>query len=97
VKRLVDLRDLELGQYKELTHMLRRDGIFLHETTTSFMAYGAILVTDADFPRAVEILRSESASYAARARAKWDDNGGSSTSRLMFAGWLVSSSTALSA
>jgi hypothetical protein len=72
VKRLVDLRDLEPGQYKELTHMLRRDGIFLHETTTSFMAYGAIVVTDADFPRAVEILRSESASYAARARAKWE-------------------------
>jgi hypothetical protein len=72
MKRLVDLRDLEPGQYKELTHMLRREGIFLHETTTNFMAYGAIWVRDDDFPRAIELLRGESASYAARARAKWE-------------------------
>ena len=36
------------------------------------MDYGALWVRDEDFLRAREILRTESALYAARARAKWE-------------------------
>ena len=72
MRRLVDLRHLETKQYEELTSLLQDAGISVNETISNFMDYGAIWVRDEDFPRAVAILRKESASFAARARKTWE-------------------------
>ena len=72
MKRLVDTGDLAEDQCRELASLLRQERISVRETHTHFMDYGALWVRDEDFLRAREILRTESALYAARARAKWE-------------------------
>ena len=72
MRRLVDLTDLETKQYEELIGLLRGSRIAMHETISNSMGNGAIWVRDSDFPRAVTILRKESASFAANARETWE-------------------------
>jgi transposase len=72
MKRLVDTGNLEEEQYQELASLLQRENIFVHETRTHLFDFGAFWVRDEDFARAQEILRAESADYAARARESWE-------------------------
>jgi hypothetical protein len=72
LKRLVDTGRLAEEQYVELTGLLRKAGIQFHETQTHLFSFGALWVLDEDFPRATEILRTESQAYAARAREEWE-------------------------
>ena len=72
MRRLVDTGHLAGSQYNELVSLLRQERIRFHETQTHFMDNGAIWVQDEDFPRATEVLRTESTVYGARARSKWE-------------------------
>jgi hypothetical protein len=72
VKRLVDTRHLEAEQYDELQSLLRQASIPVHETHTHLFSFGALWVPDESFDRAREILRNESAAFAARAREEWE-------------------------
>ncbi len=72
MKRLVDTRYLAEAQYDELMALLRAAGIAVHETPTHLFAFGALWVTDAEFERARDILRTQSKAYATRARDDWE-------------------------
>src|ERR1044071_6178421 len=72
MRRLVDTGQLAGPQYKELVSLLHQERIRFHETQTHFMDNGAIWVQDNDFPRATEILRTESTVYGVRTRSKWE-------------------------
>jgi hypothetical protein len=72
MKRLVDSAQLDEPQYKELVSLLRQERIPFHETQTHFMDNGAIWVAEEHFSRATDVLRTESAVYGARAKAKWE-------------------------
>jgi hypothetical protein len=72
MKRLVDIGRLEEDQFDELLVLLNNAGIRHHETQTHLFSFGAIWVLEEDFPRATEILRTESKAYAARAREEWE-------------------------
>jgi hypothetical protein len=72
MKRLVHTHHLADEQYDELTALLRQAGIHVHETHTHLLSFGALWVPDEEFERARDILRSESAAFAAQARATWE-------------------------
>jgi len=72
VKRLVGLAQLESDQLAELRALLDSHGIRFSETPPTLLGFGSIWVEDEDFPRARELLRQESATFAAQARAQWE-------------------------
>ncbi len=72
MKRLFDTGDLADDQCKELASRLLEERIFVHETRTRFLDFGALWVKDEDLSRAREVLRTESALYAPRVLAKWE-------------------------
>ena len=72
MKRLVEHRFLTEEQHAELLALLRKADVPFHETPTHLLSFGAIWVLEEDFGRAREILREESAAYAARAKEEWE-------------------------
>jgi hypothetical protein len=71
MKRLVGLSQLEDKQHEELLELLRSHGIEHRETPPSLLSFGAIWVRNEDFALARELLRQESAAFAAQARELW--------------------------
>ena len=72
MKRLVDHRYLADAQHAELRALLEKAGVPFHETPTHLFSFGAIWVPDEAFERARDLLRTQSSSYAARAREAWE-------------------------
>lgn len=72
MKRLVGLAQLEPEQLDELRALLHSHGIAFSETPPTLLSFGAIWVEEEDFLPARELLRQESATFAARARAQWE-------------------------
>jgi hypothetical protein len=71
MKRLVGLSQLEAKQHEELLELLRSHDIEHRETPPSLLSFGSIWVREEDFVRARELLRQESAAFAAQARELW--------------------------
>lgn len=72
MKRLVALSHLEGRQLEELRALLRERGIGVSETPPTLFSPGALWVQDEDLNPARELLRHESAAFAARARQQWE-------------------------
>lgn len=72
MKRLIALSQLEGTQLDELRTLLREGGIEISETAPTLFSSGALWVPERDLERARELLRRESAAFAARAREAWE-------------------------
>jgi putative transcriptional regulator len=88
MRRLVRL-PLEPRQHEELRRLLAAAGIEHRESPPRFVFLGgAILVEDADYPRARALLEQHVSDYAERARAEWRDEW-AREHRGSYARWLL--------